>query len=160
MKQNSNIKLAPSSQYKIMEELKNKFYEVDPVTGANIFQVEYDLIDQMSQRIKSEYGDIFSGKEDNFTAIPSKFHYNKDMTVSIQGLQDRIDKEKSSDKDYNFTPEEIKRMEEELEADRNPRAIVRLGLRIHSITCRKRMEEALRRVSREKAVCGVIHLKR
>ena len=111
MKQNSNIKLAPSSQYKIMEELKNKFHETDPVTGENIFEVEYDLIDQMSQRIKSEYGDIFSGKEDNFTAIPSKFHYSKDMTVSIQGLQDRIDKEKSSDKDYNFTPEELNRME-------------------------------------------------
>ena len=33
------------------------------------------------------------------------------MTVSIKGLEERIQKEKSADKDYSFNSTELKRME-------------------------------------------------
>ena len=100
-----------TNRYIIMEDMKKKFHVLDPQTGKNVFEAEYNLIDQMSKRIQAEYDAIFSGKEDKFVSIPSKFQYNEDMTVSIKGLEERIQKEKCADKDYNFNSVELKRME-------------------------------------------------
>ena len=111
MQQKSTSQTISTNQYIIMEDMKKKFHILDPQTGKNIFEAEFNLLDQMSKRIQAEYDDIFSGKEDKFVSIPSKFQYNEDMTVSIKGLEERIQKEKCADKDYSFNSAELKRME-------------------------------------------------
>ena len=43
--------------------------------------------------------------------IPDSFQYSQDMSLSIQGLEDRIDEEKLKGLSANYQKEEIKRME-------------------------------------------------
>ena len=98
-----------------METLKNKFQVIDPSTGDNVFESEYKLVVDMEKRIKSEYDDVFSGNLNDFISIPETFQYEKDMSISIQGLEDRIKTENEKGENaYGYTQSEITRMENEL----------------------------------------------
>ena len=96
--------------------MKNIFTDIDPATGDNKFETEYNLVVEMEKRIQFEYNDLFTGKIDEFVSIPETFHYEKDMTISIKGLEDRIKVEKENGENaYGFNQTEIKRMENDLE---------------------------------------------
>ena len=62
-----------------------------------------------------EYQDLFDGKINEFVSIPETFQYEKDISISIQGLEDRIAVEKEQGQEaYGFNASEIKKMEDEL----------------------------------------------
>ena len=102
-----------------METLKNIFTEIDPTTGENSFEVEHSLVVDMEKRIQSEYDDIFTGNINEFTSFPDMFQYKKDMSISIQGLEDLIKIEKSKRKHkynqaYGLIGSERRKMENDL----------------------------------------------
>ena len=98
-----------------MDNLKNIFIDIDPSTGENKFEVEYNLVETMEKRIQFEYQDLFDGKINEFVSIPETFQYEKDISISIQGLEDRIALEKEQSQEaYGFKASEINKMENEL----------------------------------------------
>ena len=98
-----------------MDNLKNIFIDIDPSSGDNKFEVEYNLVETMEKRIQFEYQDLFDGKINEFVSIPETFQYEKDISISIQGLEDRIAVEKEQGQEaYGFKASEINKMENEL----------------------------------------------
>ena len=112
----STLQVNPvANVYNVMGNLKNKFTVIDPSTGDNMFESEYNLVVDMEKRIKSEYDDVFTGKLNDFIPIPETFQYEKDMSISIHGLEERIKTEKEiGENAYGYTESEITRMENEL----------------------------------------------
>ena len=98
-----------------MDNLKNIFIDIDPSTGKNKFEVEYNLVETMEKRIQFEYQDLFDGKINEFVSIPETFQYEKDISISIKGLEDRIAVEKEQSQEaYGFNASDIRKMENEL----------------------------------------------
>ena len=60
-----------------MGNLKNIFTDIDPATGDNKFETEYNLVETMEKRIQFEYQDLFDGKINEFISVPSLVIYMK-----------------------------------------------------------------------------------
>ena len=113
-KQTTTINKAVNT-YNVMDNLKNIFTDIDQATGKNKFDTEYKLVHTMQKRLQSEYQDLFNGTINEFVSIPETFKYEKDISISIQGLEDRIAVEKNQGQEaYGFKPSEITKMENEL----------------------------------------------
>ena len=91
--------------------MKKQFFEIDPATNKNIFEAEYNIADTLGKRLENEYEDVFNGTKHDLLLIPESFQYSQDMSLSIQGLEDRINEEKLKIVSANYQKEEIKRME-------------------------------------------------
>ena len=118
-KQHLSQHTTPSNQavsnYNVMDNLKNIFIDIDPSTGKNKFETEFNLVETMQKRLQSEYQDLFNGNINEFVSMPETFQYEKDISISIQGLEERIAVERAQGQEaYGFNDSEITKMENEL----------------------------------------------
>ena len=97
----------------VLGSLLKQFGEKDS-NGDNIFEDEHWAIQQIQKSLEAQYSDVFDGKQKGLTVIPSRFHYSKDGSLSIGGLESRIAEEKrkmANKESSEYTQQEIKKME-------------------------------------------------
>ena len=101
---------ATTHSFAVFEDLLNHFHQLD-ANNTNIFETEYGIVETMKNSLSSQYPEVLNGQKHKLTRIPERFKYNKDMSISIQGLEDRITEERSKQGHSQYDEKEIKKME-------------------------------------------------
>ena len=94
----------------VFEDFISKFPEND-ANNKNLFPVKNGIVKHMKKGFESQQQDVINGQKWNLTRIPDRFKYGKDMSLSIGGLQQRIDEQKADPTKSQYASDEIKKME-------------------------------------------------
>ena len=105
----------PTHKHVVLGNLLKHFYEPDSNTKENRFEDEYWIVEQMAKELEVEYSDVIGGGNNGLTVIPKRFQYSKDASISVEGLQQRINNEKKIRK--QFDEKVLKKDSEYTEAD-------------------------------------------
>ena len=101
---------ASSNRHVVLDDLLTMFPEKD-ANNKKLFPAENEIVKEMKKGFESQYQDVVNGQKWNLTAIPERFQYGKEGSLSIGGLQQRIHEEKNNRTQSQYTHDEITKME-------------------------------------------------
>ena len=108
-----NTKPISTTPYSVLEDALNEF----PATDSNslpLFPNENKVLTDMKNDYELRFCDVIQMRKKNLTSVPDQFHLNKDISLSMNGLEQKIAEEKSNQGKSQFNTSQIKKMEDVL----------------------------------------------
>ena len=101
---------ASSKPYTVYEDILNEFSSIDN-NNELVFPNENRVINEMKTDFESRFDDVIQMRKKNLTSVPEHFYLNKDISLAMTGLEQKIAAEKLNVGSSKLDTSQIVKME-------------------------------------------------